>query len=80
MPSPVIWTRPPAKVPSWTGTYRVAVPVAALVALAGGGYGVQVVTGTASHYVRVQLGMFGGGRVQVSGNGIAAGTRVGVPS
>src|SRR5215468_9307887 len=56
------------------------VPVAALVALAGGGYGVQVVTGTASHYVRVQLGMFGGGRVQVSGNGIAAGTRVGVPS
>ena len=56
------------------------VPVAALVALADGGYGVQVVTGTASHYVRVQLGMFGGGRVQVSGNGIAAGTRVGVPS
>jgi hypothetical protein len=56
------------------------VPVAALVALAGGGYGVQVVTGSASHYVPVQLGMFGGGRVQVSGDGVAAGTRVGVPS
>jgi hypothetical protein len=56
------------------------VPVAAIVALAGGGYGVQVVTGTASHYVRVQLGMFAGGRVQVTGDGIAAGTRVGVPS
>jgi len=56
------------------------VPVAALVGLAGGGYGVQVVTGSASHYVRVQLGMFAGGRVQVTGDGIAAGTRVGVPS
>jgi peptidoglycan hydrolase-like protein with peptidoglycan-binding domain len=56
------------------------VPVAAIVALAGGGYGVQVVTGSASHYVRVQLGMFAGGRVQVTGDGIAAGTRVGVPS
>jgi peptidoglycan hydrolase-like protein with peptidoglycan-binding domain len=56
------------------------VPVAAIVALAGGGYGVQVVTGTTSHYVRVQLGMFAGGRVQVTGAGIAEGTRVGVPS
>jgi peptidoglycan hydrolase-like protein with peptidoglycan-binding domain len=56
------------------------VPVAAIVALAGGGYGVQVVTGSTSRYVRVQLGMFAGGRVQVTGAGIAAGTRVGVPS
>ena len=56
------------------------VPVAALVALAGGGYGVQVVTGSTSHYVRVLLGMFADGRVQVTGAGIAAGTRVGVPS
>jgi Putative peptidoglycan binding domain len=56
------------------------VPVAALVALAGGGYGVQVVTGATSHYVPVQLGMFAGGRVQITGAGITAGTRVGVPS
>jgi len=56
------------------------VPVAALVALAGQGYGLQVVTGSTSHYVRVQLGMFSGGRVQVTGTGIAVGTRVGVPS
>ena len=56
------------------------VPVAALVALAGGGYGVQVATGTATRYVPVQLGMFAGGRVQVTGPGLAAGTRVGVPS
>jgi peptidoglycan hydrolase-like protein with peptidoglycan-binding domain len=56
------------------------VPVAALVALAGGGYGVQVVTGATSRYVPVQLGMFAAGRVQVTGPGIAEGTRVGVPS
>jgi peptidoglycan hydrolase-like protein with peptidoglycan-binding domain len=56
------------------------VPVAALVGLAGGGYGVQVVAGSTSRYVRVQLGMFAGGRVQVTGAGIAEGTRVGVPS
>src|SRR5262249_62203377 len=56
------------------------VPVAALVALADGASGVQVVTGSTSHYVRVQLGMFAGGRVQVTGAGLAAGTPVGVPS
>lgn len=56
------------------------VPVAALVALAEGGYGVQIVTGSASHYVPVQLGMFANGRVQVTGEGITEGTLVGVPS
>jgi hypothetical protein len=56
------------------------VPVAALAGLAGGGYGLQVVTGSASHYVPVQLGMFAGGRVQITGAGITKGTRVGVPS
>jgi peptidoglycan hydrolase-like protein with peptidoglycan-binding domain len=56
------------------------VPVAALAALPGGGYGVQVVTGSTSRYTAVRLGMFGNGRVEVSGDGIAAGTLVGVPS
>jgi peptidoglycan hydrolase-like protein with peptidoglycan-binding domain len=56
------------------------VPVAALVALAGGGYGVQVVTGATSHYVPVQLGMFANGRVQITGDGIAQGALVVVPS
>jgi peptidoglycan hydrolase-like protein with peptidoglycan-binding domain len=56
------------------------VPVAALVALAEGGYGVQVVSGTSSRYVPVRLGMFANGRLQISGAGIAAGTLVGVPS
>jgi hypothetical protein len=41
---------------------------------------VQVVTGSTSRYVPVQLGIFAGGRVQISGDGIAEGTLVGVPS
>jgi hypothetical protein len=56
------------------------VPVAALVALADGGTGVQVVTGSTSHYVTVQLGMFANGRVQINGAAIVEGTLVGVPS
>lgn len=56
------------------------VPVAALVALAEGGYGVQMVTGSTSQFVTVQLGMFAAGRVQITGEGVAEGTLVGVPS
>lgn len=55
------------------------VPVAALLALAEGGYGVEVVAGNTSHIVPVRTGMFAGGRVEVSGEGIAEGMRVGVP-
>jgi hypothetical protein len=55
------------------------VPVGALVALAEGGYGVQVVDGVAVKYVRVETGMFAGGKVEISGPGIAAGVVVGVP-
>lgn len=56
------------------------VPVAALLALAEGGYGVQVVDGATSRVVAVKLGMFAAGRVEISGDGIAEGTTVGVPS
>jgi peptidoglycan hydrolase-like protein with peptidoglycan-binding domain len=56
------------------------VPVAALVALAEGGYGVQVIEGGTAHYVAVQTGMFGNGRVEISGSGIAEGTVVGLPT
>jgi peptidoglycan hydrolase-like protein with peptidoglycan-binding domain len=56
------------------------VPVAALLALAEGGYGVQVVDGTATHIVAVETGMFAGGRVEVSGTGLSEGMSVGVPS
>ncbi|WP_222853347.1 peptidoglycan-binding protein [Fodinicola acaciae] len=56
------------------------VPVNALVALADGGYGVEVVKGAARTYVPVQTGTFAGGRVEISGAGITAGTKVVVPS
>jgi peptidoglycan hydrolase-like protein with peptidoglycan-binding domain len=55
------------------------VPVAALVALAEGGYGVQVVEGSSSRYVAVETGLFANGRVEVRGGGLQAGTKVAVP-
>jgi multidrug efflux system membrane fusion protein len=55
------------------------VPVAALLALKEGGYGVQVIAGGNTKTVAVKLGMFADGRVEVSGPGISAGTKVGVP-
>jgi hypothetical protein len=56
------------------------VPVAALLALAEGGYGVQVVGGGTTRIVAVQTGLFAGGRVEVTGDGLAEGQTVGVPS
>ncbi|TDC12509.1 efflux RND transporter periplasmic adaptor subunit [Streptomyces sp. 8K308] len=55
------------------------VPVAALVALREGGFGVEVVEGTTTRYVAVDVGLFAGGRVEVSGEGLAEGMAVGVP-
>ncbi len=55
------------------------VPVNALVALAEGGYGVQVVQDGASRYLAVKTGLFAAGRVEVSGAGLAEGMTVGVP-
>jgi peptidoglycan hydrolase-like protein with peptidoglycan-binding domain len=54
-------------------------PVTALLALAEGGYGLEVVRddGTAK-IVRVDTGLFAGGKVEVSGAGISEGTVVGV--
>ena len=57
-----------------------AVPVNALLALQGGGYGVEVVTGKTSHLAGVTTGMYSDTLVQVSGSGITAGTLVEVPS
>ena len=56
-----------------------AVPVAALLALPSGGYGVEVVEGGTTRIVAVKTGMFAAGRVQISGDGIAEGIAVGVP-
>jgi membrane fusion protein, multidrug efflux system len=55
------------------------VPVAALVALAEGGYGVEVVEGATTRYVRVDTGLFAQGRVEVTGDGLAEGMTVGMP-
>jgi Putative peptidoglycan binding domain len=57
-----------------------AVPVNALLALAGGGFGVQVVTGDTSHLAGVTTGLYSSTLVQVSGPGLTAGMRVEVPS
>jgi hypothetical protein len=65
---------------SQTAANVLAVPVNALLALAGGGYGVDVVTGGSSHLVGVSTGMYSDTLVQVSGPGISAGERVEVPS
>ena len=59
-----------------------AVPVNALLALQGGGYGVDVVTGTTSHLVGVTTGLYSSTNnlVQVGGSGLSVGMRVQVPS
>jgi peptidoglycan hydrolase-like protein with peptidoglycan-binding domain len=56
-----------------------SVPVAALVALSEGGYGVQVVEGSTTRYVAVKTGMFADGKVEISGDGITEGMTVGMP-
>jgi peptidoglycan hydrolase-like protein with peptidoglycan-binding domain len=54
-----------------------AVPVSALVALSGGGYGLEIVTEAGRHrLVGVTAGIFAGGLVQVSGADVVAGTKV----
>ncbi|MFF2964588.1 peptidoglycan-binding protein [Streptomyces sp. NPDC057963] len=54
------------------------VPVTALLALDGGGYGVKVVEGTGSRLVKVQLGLVANARAQISGD-VKPGAEVVVP-
>lgn len=56
------------------------VPVAALVALAEGGYGVQLVEGSTTKFVAVETGLFADGKVEITGTGLQAGAKVVVPS
>jgi multidrug efflux pump subunit AcrA (membrane-fusion protein) len=75
----------PVDVSITTATVRgvLAVPVNALVALAGGGYAVEEVQAAGVHQlVAVSVGLFddAAGMVQVSGSGLAAGQRVVVPA
>lgn len=53
-----------------------AVPVEALLALAEGGYGLEVVDGSATHLIGVQTGDFADGWVEVSGPDVAEGLEV----
>jgi peptidoglycan hydrolase-like protein with peptidoglycan-binding domain len=55
------------------------VPVDALLALAEGGYGLEVVDRGRTRTVPVQAGLFADGRVEVTGAGLAEGQTVGVP-
>jgi len=57
-----------------------SVPVAALVALAEGGYGLEVVDASGRRFVAVTVGLFAEGRVEVSGPEVRAGVTVGIPS
>lgn len=57
-----------------------AVPISALVALAGGGYAVQVITGGTAHLTGVHTGLFSSSLVQVNGPRLRAGLRVEVPA
>ncbi|GAB3422098.1 efflux RND transporter periplasmic adaptor subunit [Flindersiella endophytica] len=56
-----------------------AVPVAALLALSEGGYGLEVVSGGTVRLEGVRTGLFADGLVEVSGAGIRAGLTVGMP-
>ncbi|MDG4834037.1 peptidoglycan-binding protein [Solwaraspora sp. WMMD1047] len=57
-----------------------SVPVAALLAVAEGGYGLEVVEGEQTRIVAVETGLFAAGQVEVSGPDIAEGLAVGVPN
>ena len=67
-------------VSSARATGVLAVPVNALMALAGGGYAVQVADAAGRHLVGVATGLFAGSLVQVTGPGIDAGMAVVVPA
>jgi peptidoglycan hydrolase-like protein with peptidoglycan-binding domain len=55
------------------------VPVAALMALLEGGYGVEIVEGGTTRIVAVEPGLFAAGRVEITGDAIKEGTQAGVP-
>lgn len=57
-----------------------AVPVVALVALAEGGYGVQVVDRSTTRYVAVTTGLFARGYVEITSGDLRPGMRVVVPA
>lgn len=71
----------PVTVTFYSATHKgvLAVPVNALLVQPDGGYAVDVVESGTVRAVTVQLGLFAGGKVEVSGNGLDAGMLVEVP-
>ncbi|MGW2399655.1 peptidoglycan-binding protein [Kitasatospora sp. NPDC001664] len=61
-----------------TAEHALIVPVTALLALDGGGYGVRVSEGGATRLVRVQLGLIADAKAQITGD-VAAGAQVVIP-
>jgi Putative peptidoglycan binding domain len=60
-----------------SATDVLAVPISALLALTGGGYGVEVVGPSGVHHlVGVTTGIFTGSQVQITGAGVDAGAKV----
>jgi peptidoglycan hydrolase-like protein with peptidoglycan-binding domain len=57
-----------------------SVPVQALLALDGGGYGLEVRDGSGTRIVRTEVGLFADGYVEVEGAGIEPGTEVVMPA
>ena len=55
-----------------------AVPVQALVALAEGGYGLEIRDTPTPRVVAVKVGLFAGAKVEVTGGGITEGTTIGM--
>lgn len=55
------------------------VPVAALLALPAGGYGVEIVEDRTTRIVAAKTGLFAAGRVEISGAAIEDSMKVGVP-
>lgn len=56
------------------------VPVVALVALAEGGYGLEVAEGNVSRYIAVQTGLFAGADVEVRAPELREGLQVAIPA
>ncbi len=63
-----------------SATDVLTVPISALLALAEGGYAVEVVTDSDRNLVAVETGLFADGQVEISGSGIEPGTTVVVPT
>ena len=69
-----------AEVTTGTAPDALAVPVAALVVLADGSFGVEVATAGTTHFVRVTPGIYDQTMVEITGAPVAPGDRVVVPA